>query len=706
MRGNSHKLAVGGVGVAGFVAILAYAPAANAQTPATVNVSVDATSPGSPIERVWDFHGYDEVNYTTTAPGQALLKTLGAIDTTPPHIRTHFLLNTGNGVPSFKWGSTNAYTADANGNAIYDWTLMDAIMDTITGAGALPFVEIGFMPHDLSVHPDPYQNSGVYNLDGGCFYPPKDYSKWGALVAAWATHSNARYSGVGSAWQWELWNEPDIGYWQGTPAEYDQLFDYTEASLHQVLPTAPLGGPAVAGTGAFLTQFLQHCATGTNSARSTTGTRLDMVTFHAKGGVAIVGGHVEMNLGNQLVLHRNGFNAVAGFPQFKQTPIVVSEADPDGCAACPVSQNPADAYRNSPAYGAYEVAMMKKSLELEARIGVKLQGLLTWAFLFNGQPYFAGYRVLSSNDIHLPVLNAFKLLGRLSGSRLPVTSTGALTIDQIMASSVRQQADVDALATFDGQSVQVLVWNYHDDIVAAAASPVHLSVRVPAAFGSRAIVTHLRVDDTHGDAYGVWTSQGSPAAPSATQIAQLAQAMEPADLVPLQTVDVVSNAVNLYFDLPRFGLSLVTLTAPGATDASAGDSATAGGTEGGASPGADGSVSSPPGGSSSGGSSSGGSALGVDGAASPVDGSTGGGGPPQSGGSSGAGAGTPTSPSHPHSGCGCRLMAARMSAPTPVEGIGMLVVGLLGAGSLRRIFFRTNRTEPRSGRASNHDRGA
>src|SRR6185503_2623360 len=178
-----------------------------------------------------------------------------------------------------------------------------------------------------------------------------------------------------------------------------------------------------------------------------TGTRLDMVSFHAKGGVAITGGHVQMNLGNQMRLHRTGFSAVAAVTQFRNTPIVISEADPDGCAACPVSMTPADAYRTSPAYGAYEVAMMKKTLELETRYGVNVRGLLTWAFLFENTPYFAGYRGLETNGIHLPVLNAFKLLGSVEGTRVPVTSSGARTLDDILMNSVRQQPDVDALAS-------------------------------------------------------------------------------------------------------------------------------------------------------------------------------------------------------------------------------------------------------------------
>jgi xylan 1,4-beta-xylosidase len=553
------------------------APArALAQTPATVNVTVDATTPGAALERVWPYHGYDEVNVSTTPDGQSLLHTLATAHTAPVHVRTHFLLNTGDGTYALKWGSTNAYTEDAAGNPIYSWTLMDGIMDAITGAGALPFAEIAFMPQALSTTPTPYQNSSTYALDGGCFFPPKDYTKWGALVGAWATHVNGRYPQVASSWLWELWNEPDIGYWHGTFADYAKLYDYTEAALHAALPTAPLGGPAVASaTGTFLTQFLQHCATGANAATGASGARLDLISFHAKGGVAITGGHVEMNMGNQLRLHQSGFQAVAA-SAFKQTPIYVTEADPDGCAACPVSMTPADAYRNSPAYGAYELAMMKRSLELEASTGVRLGGLLTWAFTFPATPFFAGYRALTTNGIELPVLGAFRLLGSLAGTRLPVTSSGALALSAILTGSVRAQADIDALATLNGQQIQVLVWNYHDDLVAVPASPVHLSIKIPAGFGTRVTATHLRVDDSHGDAYTLWVAQGSPSVPTAAQLAALRQGMAPAALGAAQTIDVVGGSATLDFDLPRFAVSLLTLspaTAPADAAVGGGDAA-------------------------------------------------------------------------------------------------------------------------------------
>lgn len=544
--------------------LLALASCREARAPAaatTVNVSVDATATGTPLRPVWAFHGYDEINYTTTPEGRSLLGAIAAAHTAPVHVRCHFLLNTGDGAPAMKWGSTNVYTEDAAGNPVYDWTLTDGIMDTITTAGASPFVELGFMPQALSTHPAPYRNSSTLGLDGGCFYPPTDYSKWAGLVRAWAAHANGRYPSVTANWLWELWNEPDSGYWRGTFADYAKLYDYTESALHEVIPEAALGGPAVVSAdGSFLQDFLQHCATGTNAVSGDTGTRLDLVTFHAKGGTAVSGGHVQMDLGNQLRLLRAGFSAVAAFPQFRQTPIYITEADPDGCAACPASFIPGGEYRSSTAYGAYEIAMMKHTLDLQAEVGVELGGLLTWAFTFPGTPYFAGYRTLATNGINLPVMSAFQLLGRLAGTRLPLTSSGARTLDHILANGVRGEPDVDGMATRDGAAVQVLVWNYHDDVVTAAATQVHLAIKLPASFGSSVRVTHLRVDESHGDAYTVWVSQGMPASPSAAEVAALQRAMEPSLLLPDRTVRVAADgSVGVDFDLPRFGISLITI---------------------------------------------------------------------------------------------------------------------------------------------------
>ncbi|HTV22588.1 MAG TPA: hypothetical protein VMG12_28060 [Polyangiaceae bacterium] len=532
---------------------------ASAATGGAVDIEVDATAPSGPLEPVWRYYGYDEVNYTTTAEGEALLRALTAAHQGAVNVRTHFLFNSGDGTPALKWGSTNLYDEDAGGNPVYDYTLIDAIMDATLNAGAVPLVELGFMPEALSTRPVPYQNSNTYSLDGGCFYPPRDFDRWAALVTAWATHVKGRYPDAESRWQWELWNEPDIGYWHGTFDDYARLYDHTEAALHAVFPAAALGGPAVASPElGFLAQFLAHCATGTNAVSGQTGTRLDLVSFHAKGGVIIDNGHPQLDLGNQLRLHRAGFETVAA-SAFARTPILISEADPDGCAACPVRTAPQNAYRHSPAYGAYEVAMMKHTLDLAAELGVDLRGVLTWAFTFPGSPYFEGYRALGTNGIRLPVLNAFELLGALHGDRLPVASSGARPLADLLASGVREQPDVDALASLDAKGAQILVWNYHDDVVDAPPAPVTLGVTLPAAWGESVEVTHTRVDGTHGDAYTLWVSQGSPQPPSGEQLAALREAMHPVVLSRESRAVAAGATLNLSFELPRFGLSLVTI---------------------------------------------------------------------------------------------------------------------------------------------------
>ena len=131
---------------------------------------------------------------------------------------------------------------------MYDWTITDRIIDTYLEAGAKPYVEIGFMPQALSSQPEPYTSvwkpggtGGQYFL--GWAYPPKDYAKWGELISQWVKHAVTKYGRAEvESWYWEVWNEPDIGYWHGTPEEYDKLYDFAADGLKRALPTAKSAG--------------------------------------------------------------------------------------------------------------------------------------------------------------------------------------------------------------------------------------------------------------------------------------------------------------------------------------------------------------------------------------------------------------------------------------------------------------------------------
>src|SRR5207302_6758326 len=89
-------------------------------------------------------------------------------------------------------------------------------------------------------------------------------------------------------WLREVWHEPDIGYWKGTPEEYFRLYDYSVDALLRALPPARIGepdstGPATPHPAEFLRLLLEHCAHQPNHVTGRTGSRLDFISFHPKG---------------------------------------------------------------------------------------------------------------------------------------------------------------------------------------------------------------------------------------------------------------------------------------------------------------------------------------------------------------------------------------------------------------------------------------
>jgi xylan 1,4-beta-xylosidase len=534
-----------------------------------IMVRVDAGHPTGPYQPQWNYFGADEPNYSYAPNGQQLLRELSRLSHAPVYIRLHNLLTSGDGSASLKWGSTNAYSEDAAGRPVYNWEITDRIFDALHRNGVRPLVEVGFMPEVLSTHPQPYRHRFP---DGQVFtgwsYPPKDYAKWAALVTAWSAHLRERYGDAEvSTWLWEVWNEPDIDYWHGTPEEYDSLYDVTAAAIQKVLPKAKIGGPEATGitpgrSEDFLRQFLEHCAHGENTATGRIGAPLAFISFHPKGAPRSVDGHVRMDVGHQLRAMDLGMRVVASYPEWKDTPIILGESDPEGCAACKGAQN---GYRNGPLYGVSVAEAMARADELARRNGVKLQGAVTWAFEFEDQPVFAGFRELATGGkvdgasylVDKPVLDVFRMLGMLGGQMLPVTSSGARPIDEVLGESVRAVPDVNAVATRAERHIDVMLWNYHDDDVAAPAAEIALAVDgVPA---GEVHVQRFLVDAQHSNAYGVWQRMGSPERPTAQQFVELQRAggLESMDISSLATQD---GRVGLDVKLERQGLMLVRLS--------------------------------------------------------------------------------------------------------------------------------------------------
>jgi xylan 1,4-beta-xylosidase len=529
-----------------------------------VTVSVDASKSAGALPPVWRFFGADEPNYATMKDGRKLLTELGKLRPGQVYFRAHNLMSSGDGTPAFKWGSTNIYTEDAAGNPVYDFSVIDRIIDTYVARGIHPYLQLGFMPEALSTAPagTPYQHSWRPGFEymliaTGWSWPPKSYEKWGELAYRWTLHNVERYGREEvEKWYFEVWNEANFPtYWQGTPEEFYKLHDFAIAGVRRALPTARVGGPDVAGPGGkFMDGFLEHVTSGTNHATGETGTPTDFLAFHSKGRPTFVDGHVRMGISTHLKEVDGGFTKVLSVPALAGKPVVIGESDPEGCAACPGPQN---AYRNGTMYSSYTAASFARIWELARKRGVNLEGVLTWAFEFENQPWFAGYRQLSTNGVNLPVLNVFRLFAQLGPERVEATSDAQLPLETVMTDGVRGDADVGVLATRDGAGrVAILLWHYHDDDLPGADAAIRLDVRGVKQLAKRR-ATLWRVDREHANAFTAWQKMGSPLAPNAKQYQELEKASE---MVPQpQSPKVARGGGSFELTLPRQGVALLVL---------------------------------------------------------------------------------------------------------------------------------------------------
>jgi xylan 1,4-beta-xylosidase len=531
----------------------------NAQNKA--NIEVNFAQQTEEMKPIWAWFGYDEPNYTYMKDGQKLLSEISKLSPVPVYVRAHNLLTSGDGTPALKWGSTNAYTEDANGNPVYDWTIVDRIFDTYVKRGMKPLAQIGFMPEALSIKPTPYQHKwkpGVRydEILTGWAYPPKDYKKWGNLVYEWVKHCVARYGQREvESWYWEVWNEPDGAYWKSTQADFFKLYDYAADGLKRALPTAKIGGANVTGGGSkYLDAFIKHCLNDTNYVTGKIGSPLDAVLFHAKGSPRVVNGTVVMNISTELRNVDANYKVINKYPQLKNIPVIIGEFDPEGCAACGMSTNPENAYRNGTMYSSYTAASFARLYELTTKYKINLLGAVSWSFEFENQPWFAGFRDLATNGVNKPVLNVFKMFGMMQGNRVEAKSSQMYGLKLVLDSSIRKaNTDVGVLATKGEKSAAVLIWNYHDQDKVGTKDSV--SVALNGLTKSVVTITHYRIDNENSNSYETWKKMGSPQQPTTAQIALLEKSSQ------LQTIGKPikfnTKSGSYKFELGRQGISML-----------------------------------------------------------------------------------------------------------------------------------------------------
>lgn len=532
----------------------------------SAEIRVNLAKIKAPMKPVWAWFGYDEPNYTYMKDGKKLLSEISALSPGPVYVRAHSLLVTGDGKAALKWGSTNAYTEDANGNPVYSWAIIDSIFDTYVKRGMKPFAQIGFMPEALSTHPQPYRHhwkpgDPYSDIMTGWAYPPKDYKKWGDLIYNWVMHSVARYGQKEvESWYWEVWNEPN-GYWKGTQQEFFKLYDYAADGVKRALPTAKIGGIDIAGTSStgaqqWLNAFIKHCTIDTNYATGKIGSPLDLLSFHAKGSPRLINGMVQMNMSPQLNDIATGFRIASSYPQTKNIPLIIGESDPEGCAACGMATNPSNAYRNGTMYSSYTAATFARKYELEDEFGINFKGAVSWSFEFENQPWFYGFRDLATNGVDKPVLNVFRMFGKMGGNRVEAVSNRMYPLKTVIDSSIRgAQTDIGVLASKAKNTAAVMIWNYHDDDKQGAAEAITVNIEnIPS---KTVTLTHYRIDNEHSNSYEVWKKMGSPQNPTRAQIVELQKAGQLETIGNAQKLNTRENSLTLNISLPRQGVSLL-----------------------------------------------------------------------------------------------------------------------------------------------------
>ena len=232
---------------------------------------------------------------------------------------------------------------------------------------------------------------------------------------------------------------------------------------------------------------------------------------------------------------------------------MIGESDPEGCAAC---QGPSLGYRNGTMYSSYTAAVFARKHLLAAQHGVNLEGALTWAFEFEDQPYFAGFRALASNGIDLPVLNVFRMFAKMRGQRVATESSAR---DPARADRDERRARAGPTSAHS-RARTTRRSPCSCGTTMTTTSPVRTRRSRSRSRGSRSggiRLTHYRIDETHSNAYAAWRRMGTPIAPNDTQYQELLEASKLARVEPPTPVRGESGETVMQFTLPRQGVSLI-----------------------------------------------------------------------------------------------------------------------------------------------------
>jgi xylan 1,4-beta-xylosidase len=423
----------------------------------------------------------------------------------------------------------NATSSAPQSAGAYNFSYVDQIYDGLLEHGVRPFVELSFMPKKMASDPNAL-HAFWYKQNVS---PPKDYGEWDAMITAFAQHLIERY-GINevSHWNFEVWNEPNIDFWVGKPAQdsYFELYDHTALALKKVNARLRIGGPATAQA-AWTGEFLRHC--------NEKNIPVDFASSHVYANdTAKDVFHTDENISRDRMVCRSVrkvHDEIAASP-LPSTPLIFSEYNAS--------------YANEPNVtdSTYMGPWLATTI---SQCDGLTESMSYWTFsdVFEEQgvirtPFYGGFGLLAEHGIPKPAFNAFAMLHHLGDRRLSASSDSAL-----------------ATKRPDGALV-IALWNYAaPDGTGATYTPPPADRGPSKAFtlnlsgvAQNASVTVYRVDEDHGNVIKTYDAMGRPAFPSREQIVKLREAGR---IAPAEKAFLKRGSLSI--EVPPQGLVVITV---------------------------------------------------------------------------------------------------------------------------------------------------
>ena len=123
-----------------------------------------------------------------------------------------------------------------------NWQVVDYVIDSLLDMGINPMFTTSFTPGSIASG-----NKTCFSTQSRVS-PPRNWPEWADLVRQGVSHALDRYGeAVIRQWYFEVWNEPNLsGFWDGSQADFHQLWATTYRAIKDVNPDLRVGGPSAA----------------------------------------------------------------------------------------------------------------------------------------------------------------------------------------------------------------------------------------------------------------------------------------------------------------------------------------------------------------------------------------------------------------------------------------------------------------------------